>query len=90
MNLSLLGKCALWNFDGKCLPFTPIAELFYNYWKTLFVGLQEQINPSKYFYGFRSSLIRDRGGGGSGRAIALPLLLLGFSSGCGSLGSLDG
>ena len=38
-NSSLLGKCALWNFDGKCLPFTSIAELFYNYWKTLFVGL---------------------------------------------------
>ena len=38
-NSSLLGKCALWNFDGKYLPFTSIAELFYNYWKTLFVGL---------------------------------------------------
>ena len=37
-NSSVLGKCALWNFDGKCLPFTSIAELFYNYWKTLFVG----------------------------------------------------
>ena len=34
-NLSLLGKRALWNFDGKCLPFTSIAELFYNYWKTI-------------------------------------------------------
>ena len=36
-NSSLLRKCALWNFE--CLPFTSIAELFYNYWKTLFVGL---------------------------------------------------
>ena len=34
-----LEQCAFWNFDGKCLPFTSIAELFYNYWKTLFVGL---------------------------------------------------
>ena len=49
-NLSLLGKCALWNFDGKCLPFTSIVELFYNYWKTLFVGLQEQTNPSKHLW----------------------------------------
>ena len=24
---------------GKYLPFTSITELFYNYWKTLFVGL---------------------------------------------------
>ena len=47
-NSSLLGKCALWNFDGKCLPFTSIAEPFYNYWKTLLVGLQEQTNPSKH------------------------------------------
>ena len=39
-NSSLLGKCAqMWNFDRKYLPFTSIAELFYNYWKTLFVGL---------------------------------------------------
>ena len=29
-NSSLLGKCALWNFDGKCLPFTSIAELLEN------------------------------------------------------------
>ena len=49
-NLYLLGKCALWNFDGKCLPFTSIVELFYNYWKTLFVGLQEQTNPSKHLW----------------------------------------
>ena len=49
-NLSLLGKCVLWNFDGKCLLFTSIVELFYNYWKTLFVGLQEQTNPSKHLW----------------------------------------
>ena len=29
-NSSLLGKCARWNSDGKSLPFTSIAELFYN------------------------------------------------------------
>ena len=38
-NSSLLRKCALWNFDVKRLPFTSVAEILYNYWKTLFVGL---------------------------------------------------
>ena len=37
--VSAYRKCALWNFDEKCLPFTSIAKLFYNYWKILFVGL---------------------------------------------------
>ena len=49
-------KMCSWNFDGKCLPFTSIAELFYNYWKTLFVGLQEQTNPSN-INGFRAKII---------------------------------
>ena len=49
-NSSLLGKCALWNFDGKCLPFTSIAQLFYDYWRTLFVGLKGQTNPSKHLW----------------------------------------
>ena len=49
-NSSLLRKCAVWNFDGKCLPFTSIAELFYTYSKTLFVGLWEQTNPSKHLW----------------------------------------
>jgi len=46
MNSSLLKKCAFWNFDGKRLPFTLIAELFYNYWKALFVRLSEQTNKN--------------------------------------------
>ena len=37
--VSAYRKCALWNLDEKCVPLTSIAELFYNYWKTLFVGL---------------------------------------------------
>ena len=42
MNSSLLRKCAFWNFDGKCLPFTLIAELFYKQTK---------------IYGFRVKII---------------------------------
>ena len=34
-NSSLLTKCALWNLDLKCLPFTSIAALFYNYWNSI-------------------------------------------------------
>ena len=41
-------KMCFWNFDGKCLPFTLIAELFYNYWKALFVILQEQTNKNSW------------------------------------------
>ena len=50
IRLCLENACDPWNFDGKCLPFTSFAELFYNYWKKLFVGLLEQTNPSKHLW----------------------------------------
>ena len=57
-NSSLLRKCALWNFHGKCLPFTSIAELFYNHWKTLFLGhvhsRSKQILPNMIHLGWSS------------------------------------
>ena len=55
-NSSLLRKCAVWNFDGKCLPFTLIAELFCTYWKSLlWDGRSKQILPN--IYGFRAEII---------------------------------
>ena len=55
-NSSLRRKCALWNFDGKCLPFTPIAALFYNYWKLyLWECRSKQILPN--IYGFRAKVV---------------------------------
>ena len=50
IRLCLENACDPWNFDGKCLPFTLFAELFYNYWKTLFVGLLKQTNPSRHLW----------------------------------------
>ena len=38
IRLCLENACDPWNFDGKCLPFTSFAELFYNYWKKTICG----------------------------------------------------
>ena len=55
-NSSLLRKCAVWNFDGKCLLFTSIAELFYTSWKSLlWDGRSKQILPN--IYRFRAEII---------------------------------
>ena len=48
--LSLLGKCALEILTENACPLLQLLNYFYNYWKNLFLGLQEQTNPSKHLW----------------------------------------